>query len=55
MDLHEEQMCEKALAEEKRRQNSKKLIEILPETFLHDQMSDIEKEELADKYERRRH
>lgn len=52
MDLHDERIREKSLAEQKRQQKSK-LIEILSEETTHDEMSDIEKCEFADKYNNR--
>lgn len=50
IDLNEERMCERALVEQKR-QEKPKLIEILPEQNALDQISDIEKQDLADKYD----
>lgn len=43
-------MCERALVEQKR-QEKPKLIEILPEQNAIDQISDIEKQDLAEKYD----
>lgn len=51
MDLNEERMCERALVEQKR-QEKPKLIEILPEQNALDQISGIEKQDLAEKYDK---
>lgn len=49
MDLHEEQIREKALIEQKR-QNKTTLIEVLSEQETVENISDVEKQELAEKY-----
>lgn len=49
MDLHDERLREKSFIEQKRQQKSQ-LIEILSEVMTHEEMSDIEKCEFADKY-----
>lgn len=48
MDLHEEQMREKSLLEQKRQQKPK-LIEVLSEEMTLDHVSDVEKQELAER------
>lgn len=48
IDLHEERMCERGLAEQKRQQKQN-LIEVLPEQIAVEKMSDVEKQVLADK------
>lgn len=51
IDLHEEQMRERSYAEQKKQQKKQpKLIEILSEETMNDNVSDIEKHEFADKY-----
>ncbi|XP_031619941.1 sperm-associated antigen 1 [Contarinia nasturtii] len=50
IELAEEQMREKMSMDQKRQQQVPKLIEILPETTVHEQMSDVEKHEFADKH-----
>lgn len=48
IELAEERMREKTALEQK--QQASKLIEILPEKTMLDQISDVEKHEFADKY-----
>lgn len=51
IDLNEEQMRERSHAEQKRKQQKQhKLIEVLSEETTHDNMNDVERYELADKY-----
>lgn len=51
IDLHEEQIRERSYAEQRKQQKKQpKLIEILSEETTNDNIGDVEKHELADKY-----